>query len=125
MFGFNDRGSFKNFEQFAKRVQKSDMYRSLDAIAQAGVAQLAAATPTDSGVTASSWSYEITISRGSCNIVWLNYNIQNGFSVAIGLQYGHGTGTGGWIPGMDYINPAIRPIFDKMADEVWKVVTGA
>ena len=125
MFSVSDRGSFKNFESFAKRVQGSKKYRILDSLAQSGVDALIAHTPSESGLTAASWSYELVFTGSGCQIIWKNSNVQDGFSVAIGLQYGHGTGTGGWIPGMDYINPAIRPVFDKIADGVWKVVTGS
>lgn len=125
MFSLSSRGDFKNFERFAKRIQRGELYKSLDALAIAGVDALASQTPSDSGVTAASWTYELVIGRGGCQIIWKNTNINNGFSVAIGLQYGHGTGTGGWVRGFDYINPAIRPVFDKIADSVWKVVTSA
>ena len=86
---------------------------------------LRAATPVDSGLTAESWTYEIEEKSGSITIWWLNENVVNGFNVAIGLQYGHGTGTGGWVQGYDYINPALRPIFDEIADNVWKEVQKA
>lgn len=118
-------GDFRNLEKFIKKVENGELFRSLDSLAQQGVSALAANTPRRSGITAASWDYEIVISRGGCSITWLNTNVNNGFSVAIGLQYGHGTGTGGWVSGEDYINPAIRPVFDRIADHVWKEVTSA
>ena len=85
--------------------------------------QPASATPTRTGKTAASWSYEIKRQNGSTSIEFLNSNINKGVPIAIILQYGHGTGTGGWVEGRDYINPAIQPIFDKLAEEAWKEVT--
>ena len=87
------------------------------------MASLASATPVDSGETAQSWYYEITNKKGFVSISFHNSNIQNGVPIAIILQYGHGTGTGGWVAGRDYINPAIRPIFDQIANDAWKEVT--
>ena len=86
------------------------------------MAALASATPVDSGLTASSWSYEITNKNGTATISFRNSNIQNGVPIAIILQYGHATGTGGWVEGRDYINPAIQPIFDQIANDAWKEV---
>lgn len=88
-----------------------------------GVQALSQATPQDSGLTASSWSYEILKQNGNYTIVWINTNVHSGVSVAVLIQYGHGTGTGGYVQGRDYINPAIQPIFDRIANDVWKVVT--
>ena len=84
-----------------------------------------ASTPRDSGSTAASWSYEIIDDGGQIRIVWSNSNVNNGFNVAVGLQYGHGTGTGGYVVGRDYINPAMRPTFDKIVEQMWRVVTNA
>jgi hypothetical protein len=95
----------------------------LDKYGRKGVSALAAATPVDSGLTASSWSYEIENTKESAKITFNNSNIQNGVPIAIILQYGHGTGTGGWVQGRDYINPAIQPIFDQIVDDAWKEVT--
>lgn len=97
----------------------------LESLAQRGVAALQAATPTDSGLTAASWSYVIEERDGAVFISWLNSNIVMGTNVAILLQYGHGTGTGGYVSGRDFINPAIQPIFDEIANELWKKVTSA
>lgn len=125
MITIETSGSFENTERFLKKMSKLEIKSALTALAKEGVAALASATPTDSGLTASSWGYEITRKIGSHSITWFNTNVTNGFPVAIMLQYGHGTGTGGYVRGTDYINPAIRPIFDKIAEEAWKVVTSA
>ncbi|QBZ73582.1 hypothetical protein SEA_ROSAASANTEWAA_18 [Streptomyces phage RosaAsantewaa] len=125
MISFTVTGSTNRVEKFLRAMVKGDIYRSLDASAQAGVSALASATPVDSGLAADSWSYEIEHSRGSVTIKWLNTNVENGFPVAIMLQYGHGTRNGGYVQGQDYINPAMRPIFDKIANDVWKAVTSA
>ena len=88
-----------------------------------GVSALASATPTESGQTAGSWYYEIETGRSSSTITFLNSHVNKGVPIAIILQYGHGTGTGGWVQGRDYINPAVQPIFDRIADEAWREVT--
>ena len=87
------------------------------------MAALASATPIDSGNTANSWYYKIDRDNSSASITFYNSNIQNGVPIAIILQYGHGTNHGGWVEGRDYINPAIQPVFDKIANEAWKEVT--
>lgn len=107
-----------------KKMDPSAVRAELESAGAEGVAALAAATPADSGLTASSWSYRIKSTRGTSTIEWYNTNVNGGFEVALALQYGHGTGTGGWVPGRDYINPAMRPVFDRIADRVWKAVTG-
>lgn len=88
-----------------------------------GVEALSAATPVDTGATSQSWRYEINLDRTRTTLTWLNTNTVNGVNIAIILQYGHGTGTGGYVAGKDYINPAIKPIFDDIANSVWKEVT--
>jgi hypothetical protein len=125
MFSITTSGSFKNTESFLQSMMKFDFRRIVEPYAKEGVAALAAATPRDSGVTAESWSYEITGDRKHFTITWVNRDVENGFPVAIMLQYGYGTGTGGYVQGRDYINPAIQPIFDKISNEVWKAVTSA
>lgn len=120
---FRHKGSFKNTEKFLKKAEKADYWTRLERFGQEGVEALAAATPTDSGKTASSWSYEIRKTVDDCAIYWSNDNVEDEwFNVAIGLQYGHATGTGGWVEGFDYINPAIRPIFDRIANDVWREI---
>lgn len=125
MFSIRSRGSFKNTEAFLQTLSKKDLFSDLDGLAKAGVRALEKATPQDSGLASDSWGYEIQKTRGGVTIAWTNSDIENGFPVAIMLQYGHGTGTGGWVEGENYINPAIRPIFDEIADKVWKAVKSA
>jgi subtilase family serine protease len=122
---FNHRGSFDNLESFLKKMQNADISYLLHRYAKDGVAALSGATPIDSAETASMWGYTIEQFGTLIRITWTNDNINQGFPIAIMLQYGYGTGTGGYVYGRDYINPAIRPIFDRIADEVWKVVTSA
>lgn len=123
LISFTQRGSFNNFERFLRRSQSMDIRSIVEPYAKQGVEALRAATPVDTGLTAESWGYEIETNGDTVTIRWTNSNIENGFPVAVMLQYGHGTGTGGYVQGRDYINPALRPIFDEIADGVWKVVT--
>jgi hypothetical protein len=125
LVSFTVTGSTQRTEDFLKKLAKGDIYSSLDASAQQGVSALIAGTPVDSGLAADSWSYEIERSSTETTIKWLNHDVENGFPVAIMLQYGHGTGTGGYVAGQDYINPAMKPVFDRIADQVWKAVTSA
>lgn len=123
MISVRHRGSFSNLEKFLKNAQKGARAVDLNAYGQEGVAALMSATPIDSGKTASSWYYEIHEEKDSTVISFCNSNIQNGVPIAVILQYGHGTGTGGWVQGRDYINPAIQPIFDEIANRAWREVT--
>jgi hypothetical protein len=125
VFSFESSGSFKNLEAFLNRMSKNEMFSTLEPFAKQGVAVLAAATPFDSGLTSASWSYTIDKSRGAYSITWTNSHIVDGRPIVIMLQYGHGTGTGGYVQGRDFINPAMKPVFDKIADQVWKAVTSA
>ena len=122
---FSVSGSFDRTRRFLDYVRYGKMFDRLDALGQEGVSALQAFTPVESGATAAAWSYRIEDDGGLLRIIWTNSNIVNGFSVAAGLQFGHGTGTGGYVVGRDYINPAIRPIFDRIANDVWKAVTSA
>ena len=122
MISFKQRGDFSKLTRFFEKAKESVHIGDLDKYGQAGVEALAAATPVDSGTTASSWYYKIENKNGSAVISFHNSNIQNGVPIAIILQYGHGTGTGGWVEGRDYINPAIQPIFDEIAEKAWKEV---
>jgi hypothetical protein len=107
-------------------MSKGKLYHSLDKYAREGVSALSKATPLDTGETKSSWDYEIKKTRGSYRITWLNnHKTADGDPIAIILQYGHGTGSGGYVQGRDYINPAMKPIFDNIAENVWKAVTSA
>lgn len=111
-------------ESWLKRMmQGPSMFAQLSRFGEAGVAALSAATPMESGETANSWFYEIIQEKGSWSIVWGNNHVEDGRQIAVLLQYGHGTGTGGYVAPRDYINPALQPIFDEMATEGWKVVT--
>lgn len=125
MLEFTQTGDFKKTEQFLSKLSKPSIASILDKYGRMGVAALANATPYTTGHAASSWSYEVKISRSEYSITWSNSDVENGFPVVIMLQYGHGTGTGGYIQGQDFINPALKPVMDKLADEVWKVVTSA
>lgn len=125
MISVESDGSFNNLERFLRSIMKRDIYQALDIYARDGVRALASATPRDSGLTAQSWDYRILESRDSYSIVWTNSHVNEGVPIAIILQYGHGTGTGGYVAGQDYINPAIRPTFDRIANNVWKAVTAA
>lgn len=125
MFSFESTGSFNKTEAALLKMSKGDIFSALDSYAREGVSALASATPVDSGITASSWSYEVTKSRGYYSITWTNSHVIDGRPIVIMLQYGHGTGTGGYVQGRDFINPAMKPIFDKIADKVWKAVTSA
>lgn len=120
---FVHHGDFKDTEQFLKKATNGSMLKALDEYGLRGVQALEAATPIESGKTASSWSYEIHRSRGEISITWTNSNIVEGVNIAVILQYGHGTRNGGFVMGRDYINPAIQPIFDEIADSAWKEVT--
>lgn len=123
MITFRQKGDFSKLTRYFERIKEIVKLGDLDKYGREGVAALASATPVDSGLTASSWSYEITNKNGRVAISFTNSNIQNGVPIAIILQYGHGTRNGGWVQGRDYINPAIKPIFDKIANEAWKEVT--
>ena len=123
MISFRQKGDFSNLSSYFERVKEKVKLGYLDKYGRAGVAALASATPVDSGQTANSWYYEIERQNGSVSIVFNNSNVNKGVPIAIILQYGHGTGTGGWVQGRDYINPAIQPIFDEIANNAWKEVT--
>ena len=123
MISFRQRGDFSKTMQFLVKAKKGVKLSDLDKYGREGVAALASATPVDTGETANSWYYEIVHENGTITITFNNSHIQNGVPIAVILQYGHGTGTGGWVEGRDYINPAIQPIFDKIAENAWREVT--
>jgi hypothetical protein len=123
MITFRQKGDFSKLTSYFERLKKVARLDILDKYGKEGVAALSSATPVESGVTASSWYYEISHSNNSATISFLNSNVNKGVPIAIILQYGHGTGTGGWVQGRDYINPAIQPVFDKIVEEAWKEVT--
>jgi hypothetical protein len=118
-------GSFDKTEKFLRDMQKLEIDAVLNAAGQQGATALGRATPRDTGLAAGSWGYEIQKSSSGIMIGWTNTDVESGFPVALMIQYGHGTGTGGYVQGIDYINPAMRPIFDQIAETVWKAVTSA
>lgn len=125
MLTFRQKGDFSKLTKYLVKLDNAVKFKDLDKYGQEGVAALMSATPVDTGLTANSWYYEIKRSKGLASITFYNSNVQNGIPIAIILQYGHGTGTGGWVQGRDYINPAIQPIFDKIAENAWKEVTSS
>ena len=117
-------GSTKNLEKFLKMAGRTEtIMRRIDAVARTGLGALAAATPKDSGLTAASWTYKIIRSGDGLSIEYHNSNVNQGLSIAVLIRYGHGTRNGGYVPARDFITPALRPIFDKIANEAWKAVT--
>ena len=123
MISFRQKGDFSKLTNYFEKVKEAARLSILDKYGREGVAALASATPVESGKTADSWYYEVKRQNGSATISFYNSNINEGVPIAIILQYGHGTGTGGWVEGRDYINPAIQPIFDKIVNNAWKEVT--
>ena len=122
MISFRHKGNFSKTEKYLRNMKAKKLFNALNKYGQEGVAVLMSATPIDTGKTAMSWRYEIVQENGSIRLIFCNDNIQNGVPIAIILQYGHGTRNGGWVEGRDYINPAIQPIFDKIAESCWKEV---
>lgn len=125
MITFTTTGDLKRTRKFLDSMSKAEFLNVASKFAREGVEALASATPIDSGLTASSWGYRIKRGRSSFSIEWTNSHVDSGVPIAIILQYGHGTGTGGYVQGRDYINPAIKPVFDRIAENVWKAVTSA
>lgn len=122
MISFRHKGDFSKLSSFLEKAKEVVKLGDLDKYGRLGVEALSSATPKDTGKTSESWKYEIIHSKDSVSITFTNTNIQNGIPIAIILQYGHGTRNGGWVEGRDYINPAIRPIFDKLAKDSWEEV---
>ena len=123
MITFKHKGDFGRTTKFLNNTLKSNFKDVLHRYGQMGVDALAASTPIDSGETADSWNYEITGNKNGMSVIWTNSHVNQGVNIAIILQSGHGTGTGGYVQGRDYINPAMRPIFDGMAEAIWKEVS--
>lgn len=123
MIKVRSKGDFSKTEKFLKKSFGRNYRSVLEKYAKQGVAALASATPVESGETASSWDYEIIQNGSSLSVVWTNSHVEKGVNIAIILQYGHATRNGGWVEGRDYINPALRPIFDDLAKAAWKEVT--
>lgn len=126
MIKVTNKGSYDNFEKFLGSLQSGDrfggIYSNLDKYGRLGVDALASATPHETGLTAKSWGYRVNTTNDGASIEWYNTNVNDGVNIAVIIQYGHGTGTGGFVSGIDYINPAIRPIFDQIAADVWEQV---
>lgn len=117
------RGSFHNIQNWLNRIGADEQYMAIDRLAQRGVDALASATPKDTGVTAASWTYRIKMDRGAVSITFLNYNkTKTGIPIVILLDYGHSTGSGGYVKGKRFIDPTIQPIMDEIADAVWKEI---
>lgn len=120
---FRHKGSFKNSESWLSKILRRNYMTVLARYGEMGVRALSANTPVRTGLTASSWSYEIKQEHGRVSVIWKNSNINKGVNIALILQYGHGTRNGGYVSGRDYINPALRPVFDKLAEDAWKEAT--
>lgn len=123
MITFRHKGDFSKSRRYFERLKEVAKLSILDKYGQIGVNALASATPVDSGLTASSWYYQIEHRASGDAIAFYNSHSNKGVQIAIILQYGHGTGTGGYVQGRDYINPAIQPVFDKIVQDVWREVT--
>lgn len=122
MISFVHKGNFNNTEKFFDRIMHRSYKDTLASYGERGVKALAAATPKDTGKTADSWTYSIEEGKGTVSIVWSNTNVNKGLNIAVLLQYGHGTRNGGYVQGRDYINPALRPLFDEIANKAWEEV---
>lgn len=125
MISFKVTGSTQHTEAFLRNISRLNISSILHNYGQKGVSALQLHTPVDSGLASDSWDYEVETKNGTYTITWINTDTEKGFPVAIMLQYGYGTGTGGYVQGRDYINPAMRPIFDQIANDVWRAVTSA
>lgn len=123
MLYVTSQGDFSKTQKFLAKLARPNIIERLKAYGSMGADALSAATPKDSGKTAGSWGYEVKQSGKTYSIVWTNTNVVQGVPIAVILQYGHGTGTGGYVKGRDYINPAIQPIMNRIAEDVWKVVS--
>lgn len=120
----SSKGDFSKITKYLESLkEKLHITTALEQFGEKGVRALSEATPVDTGETAGAWRYEIEQNKKGATISFHNDHINNGVNIAVILQYGHGTGTGGWVEGRDYINPAIQPIFDEMAEKVWEEVT--
>ena len=117
------KGNFNNAERFFNRVLKREYLNILDNYGKMGVDALRQATPSSSGKTADSWNFGIEEGNGTVTLYWTNSNENQGVNIAILLIYGHGLQNGSYVQGIDFVNPAMRPIFEKIADESWKEVT--
>lgn len=122
MIKIRQKGNFSKAFSFFNKLKNYDFTAQLDRCGKEGVAALSAATPKDTGLTSQSWEYNVKTTKNTASVSFSNTNIQNGVPIAIILQYGHATSSGYWIEGIDYINPALKPVFEKIADEIWEEV---
>lgn len=125
MLKIKHKGDLKKIQKFLDRADSDYFFKNLDKYGKIGVQALSSATPRDSGKTASSWSYDISKTFGKVSIQWSNSNVNKGVNIAVVIQYGHGTGNGAYVKGIDYINPAMKSIFDQIAKDIWKEVTSS
>lgn len=125
MFSVTSSGDFEKTTKFLNFMKSGDLWRNLDKYGRQGVDALSSATPFDTGRAAQSWGYQLGRQNGRYSISWFNTDVEGGVNVAVIVQYGHATGTGGWVEGRDYINPAIRPVFDRILDDIWGQVRRA
>lgn len=125
MVSVQSSGSWEDTIKFLNTMKAGDIFKTLDRYGTQGVDLLSSATPVETRETASSWGYQIGHTKGVYSISWFNTHREDGVNIAVILQYGHGTGTGGYVQGRDYINPAVRPLFDKMVENIWREVTNA
>jgi hypothetical protein len=123
MINATSTGSFDKTIKFLESLEPKKLFASLERHGRAGVDALSRATPAETGETAKSWGYRVIHTTGRHSIIWYNTHEEDGVNIAVIIQYGHGTGTGGYIQGHDYVNPAIRPIFDQILEDVWRQVT--
>ena len=123
MFKLVSKGDWSKTSNWLKQMQKIFKNSSFDKYGRVGVIALESATPKETGATANAWYYDVEKSSNQVSIIWKNKNEPNGFPVAVMLQFGHGTGTGGYVRGIDYINPAMRPVFEEIAEDLWREVT--
>ncbi len=123
MIKFKHKGDFEKTIEFCNRMLKREQFKFLDKYAREGVEALLNATPVDTGLTRDSWSYQIHIGIQKVKIQWYNSNTNQGIPIAILIQYGHASGNGYWVEGVDFINPALAPVFEEIAENVWKEVT--
>lgn len=120
---FESKGDFSKGTKYLKELKQKSRLQKLDKYGRMGVDALKEATPKDTGLTAKSWTYETKMTGNKCTLEWKNTNVNNGVSIALIIDMGHATGTGGWVEGRHYIDPALQPIFNKICEEAWKEVT--
>jgi len=123
MISRTSTGDFNKTLKFLEFMKSGDLFSDLDTYGRRGVDALSSATPVDTGETAHSWGYQVGHERGRYSISWFNTHREGGVNIAVIIQYGHGTGTGGYVAGRDYINPAIQPVFDRIVEDIWRQVT--